>query len=109
MHPMFVQLFLDTDADELLADEDKRRRAAVTFTIEPDELRGLAALAALNQGRDGGSGTDADAVREARALLRAALSEKLARAGLPWAPPAGAVPRQRAAADRGRGSAPARA
>lgn len=28
MHPMFVKLFLETDADDLLTgDEDKRRRA----------------------------------------------------------------------------------
>jgi hypothetical protein len=26
MHPMFVMLFLEDDADELLADEEKRRR-----------------------------------------------------------------------------------
>jgi hypothetical protein len=27
MHPMFVKLFIETDADELLAEEDRRRRA----------------------------------------------------------------------------------
>ena len=27
MHPMFVKLFLETDADDLLAEEDKRRAA----------------------------------------------------------------------------------
>ena len=27
MHPMFVMLFLETDADDLAADEEKRRRA----------------------------------------------------------------------------------
>ena len=27
MHPMFVKLFLEDDADDLLAEEDKRRRA----------------------------------------------------------------------------------
>jgi hypothetical protein len=26
MHPMFVKLFLDPDADDLLADEEERRR-----------------------------------------------------------------------------------
>ena len=26
MHPMFVKLFLETDADDVLAEEDKRRR-----------------------------------------------------------------------------------
>lgn len=70
--------------------------AAVTLTIDPDELRGLAALAALNGAADESPDADADAVGAARALLDAALSERLARAGLPWAPPDGAVPRQRA-------------
>jgi hypothetical protein len=28
MHPTFVKLFLDPDADDLLADEEERRRAA---------------------------------------------------------------------------------
>jgi hypothetical protein len=27
MHPMFVQLFLETDADDLLAEEEARRSA----------------------------------------------------------------------------------
>jgi hypothetical protein len=27
MHPMFVKLFLETDADDALAEEDKRRAA----------------------------------------------------------------------------------
>ena len=27
MHPMFVKLFLEADADDLLADEEERRRA----------------------------------------------------------------------------------
>jgi hypothetical protein len=28
MHPMFVKLFLEDDADDLLADEEERRRHA---------------------------------------------------------------------------------
>lgn len=28
MHPMFVKLFLETDADDLLAEEEERRRSA---------------------------------------------------------------------------------
>jgi hypothetical protein len=28
MHPMFAKLFLENDADDLLADEEERRRAA---------------------------------------------------------------------------------
>jgi hypothetical protein len=27
MHPMFVELFMETDADELAYEEDKRRRS----------------------------------------------------------------------------------
>ena len=27
MHPMFVELFMETDADELTYEEDKRRRS----------------------------------------------------------------------------------
>jgi hypothetical protein len=30
MHPMFVKLFIETDADDLLPDEDRRRRARRT-------------------------------------------------------------------------------
>jgi hypothetical protein len=29
MHPMFVKLFLEADADDLLADEEERRRRAI--------------------------------------------------------------------------------
>ena len=28
MHPMFVQLFIESDADDLLAEEDRRRRVS---------------------------------------------------------------------------------
>jgi hypothetical protein len=28
MHPMFVKLYLEADADDLLADEEERRRSA---------------------------------------------------------------------------------
>ncbi len=28
MHPMFVELFLEPDADDLLGDEERKRRAA---------------------------------------------------------------------------------
>ena len=28
MHPMFVKLYLETDADEVLAEEESRRRSA---------------------------------------------------------------------------------
>lgn len=62
--------------------------AAVTLTIEPDELLGLRALAKRRKAADdGGAGTDADAVAAARVLLRTGLAEELTEAGLPWAPP----------------------
>jgi hypothetical protein len=41
MHPMFVKLFIETDADDLLPEEDRRRRARrscrarSTMTIRP--------------------------------------------------------------------------
>jgi hypothetical protein len=72
----------------------------VTFTIEPDELLGLRALAALGKTASNGAQPEAgadpgvDAVRTARSLLDTALSGKLEDAGLPWAPTAEAV-RQR--------------
>jgi len=71
----------------------------MTLTIEPDEFRGLSALVVLDRAADGGdahSDTGADAVSKARTLMRTALSDKLEKAGLPWAPPEGAV-RERAA------------
>lgn len=35
MHPMFVKLFIETDADDLLAGEDKRRRARRSRPARP--------------------------------------------------------------------------
>jgi hypothetical protein len=35
MHPMFVALFIETDADDLLAEEDRRRRAARSRRAQP--------------------------------------------------------------------------
>ena len=74
--------------------------AAVTLTIEPDELLGLSALATLDkaEGDDTGSGTgaEADVVSTAKTLMDTALADRLTEAGLPWAPSAEAV-RQRAA------------
>jgi len=73
----------------------------LTFTIEPDELLGLNALATMDKRRKGDgtepdTGTEADAVAAARTLLHTTLAEKLTEAGLPWAPSAESV-RQRAA------------
>jgi hypothetical protein len=65
------------------------------LTIEPDELLGLTALAELDKA-DGGK-ADADAVTEARTLMRRALADKLEETGLPWAP-SPEVARQRAGA-----------
>jgi putative effector of murein hydrolase len=66
----------------------------VTFTIDPDELLGLNALATLDKAAEHGGpepDVNAGAVHTARTLLRAALAQKLAEAELPWAPPAGSV------------------
>ena len=66
---------------------------AVTFTIEPDEFKGLSALVDLGQTANGDR---TDTVTQAKTLMRRALADKLEDAGLPWAPSAEAV-KQRAA------------
>ncbi len=78
---------------------------SLTCTIEPDELLGLSALVELDRAAAGGStgtgtgtGTGTDAVRTAKALMRAALADKLAQAGLPWAPSAEAASKRAAQA-----------
>jgi hypothetical protein len=35
MHPMFKELFIQTDADDLLADEDRRRRVRRSRRARP--------------------------------------------------------------------------
>jgi hypothetical protein len=35
MHPMFVKLFIETDADDMLPDEDRRRRARRSRRAQP--------------------------------------------------------------------------
>ena len=35
MHPMLVQLFIESDADDLLAEEDRRRRARRSRRARP--------------------------------------------------------------------------
>jgi hypothetical protein len=35
MHPMFKQLFLQTDADDLLAEQDRRRRVSRVRRARP--------------------------------------------------------------------------
>jgi hypothetical protein len=45
MHPMFIELFIQTDADDLAAEEDRRRRvrrSRRTMTIRPAPNRGNA-------------------------------------------------------------------
>ena len=76
--------------------------AALTLTIEPDELLGLSALVELDGAPDDGD-TDAAAVTRAKTLLRSAVSDKLEAAGLPWAPTAEAV-KERAAEAAGSAS-----
>jgi hypothetical protein len=76
---------------------------SLTCTIEPDELLGLSALVELDRAAAGGStgtgtGTGTGAVRTAKALMRTALADKLAQAGLPWAPCAEAASKRAAQA-----------
>jgi hypothetical protein len=56
--------------------------AALTISIEPDELLGLSALAELDEAD---SGKD-DVASTAKALMHGALAAKLDELGLPWAP-----------------------
>jgi hypothetical protein len=72
--------------------------AALTLTIEPDELLGLSALVELGRTADAGhpnatagATTEADIVGQARALMRGALANQLSAANLSWAPSADAV------------------
>jgi hypothetical protein len=72
--------------------------AVLALTITPDEVLGLSALVELGRTADAGHPraaadaiTDADIVGQAGALMRGALADKLAAAGLSWAPSAGAV------------------
>jgi hypothetical protein len=48
MHPMFVELFLEADADDLLADEEERRRR----TIRARRSRSRAALRVTTRAQD---------------------------------------------------------
>ena len=38
MHPMFVQLFMETGADDQKEDEQDRRRAASRAAVSPGEV-----------------------------------------------------------------------
>lgn len=77
--------------------------AAVTITIEPDELAGVCALLEVEKAAEGGTAgppTTADVTTVARALMRRALAARLADSGLPWAPSPDAVRRRAAEAAR---------
>jgi hypothetical protein len=72
--------------------------AALTLTIEPDELLGLSALVELGRTADAGhpnatagATTEADIVGQARALMRGALANQVSAANLSWAPSTDAV------------------
>lgn len=69
--------------------------AALTITIEPDELLGLDALAETDRLA---TGTQADTASVLRALLREGLVTKLDELGLPWAPSAETVQKHAAEA-----------
>ena len=43
MHPMFVKLFIQTDADDLLPEQDRRRRARRSRRPRPAMAAGPAA------------------------------------------------------------------
>lgn len=60
----------------------------LTIAIDDEELRGLTALADLDEAPEGGGG---DAAGLARSLMRARLAARLEELGLPWAPPPEAV------------------
>ena len=49
MHPMFVKLYLETDADEMLAEEENRRRA--TNRARQVRSRQAIRVVARDQGR----------------------------------------------------------
>jgi hypothetical protein len=77
--------------------------AAVSITIEPDELMGVCALLELEKAAEGGTASGpatADVTATARALMRKALAARLADSGLPWAPPPEAVQKRAAEAAR---------
>src|SRR5262249_28139339 len=54
MHPMFVKLFIETDADDLLAEEDRRRRARRSRRARPAMAVRTAARDREHRSRRGG-------------------------------------------------------
>lgn len=54
MHPMFVELFIETDADELAYEEDKRRRSRRTRRAQSRTLT-RAAVPVRTRARQAGS------------------------------------------------------
>ncbi len=75
-----------------------------SLRIEPEEFRGLSALAELDRAAGGDTDSDSDsgagagAVRKAKVLMRTALADKLEEAGLPWAPSSEAASKRAAEA-----------
>ena len=51
MHPRFVQLFIESDADDLLAEEDRRRRARRSRRARPATIIRPAARDRENRSR----------------------------------------------------------
>ena len=53
MHPMFKELFIDTDADDLAAEDDRRRRMHRSRRARPAmTIRPAAATERTGRGRD---------------------------------------------------------
>ena len=53
MHPMFVKLFIETDADDLPSEEDRRRRARQSRRVRPAiVVRPGAVAGSTRRGRD---------------------------------------------------------
>ena len=51
MHPIFKELFLDTDTDDLAADDDRRRRALRSRRARPAMITRPAAANRANRPR----------------------------------------------------------
>jgi hypothetical protein len=57
MHPMFAQLFLETDEDELAYEEDKRRRSRRTRRQALVKTSGAGSRLPASPGSGGASGS----------------------------------------------------
>ncbi len=77
--------------------EGAARMAALLLSVEPDEMRGLRALAEVDAAA---TGDEADVTATARAVLRAGLEMRLDEKGLRWSPAPEAVRKRAAEAAR---------